>query len=571
LKGGTKAMMTKSKGKRGPSNASNDGVSTAAAVGVEDDDGFVAATMRPRGKSGDKISTNAADNGIEVREGEDFLSFMKREVGDKMNNPAWRKQIVEETLREMTDEERNELCGADNDNDIFRKVEATMFSNPAWKIQMLKEVLSDVGMVVEEEGNEKLEANDDGVKLGQEGCGRRQKEDDMTLERDVKLMRISDIKAELESLGVSTRTFLEKDELIYELIRCRKVSKLLVKKPEWLTNLNPEGLQQQYDNGINPTDQILKLLNDLTIGNVDNLGCLHGADHDIGRLTLPLVNIFIAEFQMKLRIAVGEMLNKVVSDGFCDFNSRTMWDEIMPSNVHPDYKDKSACDMLVACLVCIGTNYICTLPPCFHSYYASFIAQTILFIEAMSTGTPEVVHGLEYNSKLRDMWDDKKRIVTFFHKRNGCSCLKEIYIQQKAQPKMSICYHCQKHFERKKIMLCTQCKFVQYCSTECQRANWPNHREWCKQRHAEQMRVSQLSFTSFLDELSLTYLIVSNKHKVQKITMLDEKMKLLQDQISQEKSSIAQLQMNTMLKEKMKLLQDQISQKNSTVHGFNHE
>jgi hypothetical protein len=47
--------------------------------------------------------------------------------------------------------------------------------------------------------------------------------------------------------------------------------------------------------------------------------------------------------------------------------------------------------------------------------------------------------------------------------------------------------------------------------------------------------------------------------------MIDENMKLLQDQISQEKSTIAQLQMNTMLKEKMKLLQDQISQKNSTV------
>jgi hypothetical protein len=34
---------------------------------------------RPRGKSGDKISTNAADNGIEVRKGDNFQSFMKRE------------------------------------------------------------------------------------------------------------------------------------------------------------------------------------------------------------------------------------------------------------------------------------------------------------------------------------------------------------------------------------------------------------------------------------------------------------------------------------------------------------
>jgi hypothetical protein len=284
-------------------------------------------------------------------------------------------------------------------------------------------------------------------------------------ERDVKLMKISDIKVELESLGVSTRTFVEKDELVDALVLARNAPS-----------------SQQHEVEPDPSgDIIFQLLKDLNIGDPLLLGCLHGADNVLG-LNFPRVNIFIAEFQMKLRIAVGDMLNKLVSDGHLDCNFGMIWKEIMklvPSNILPDYKDKRACDMMVACLICIGTNYIRSFPIKVHSLYAGFIAQTILFIEAMSTGTPEVVNGLKHNSTLRDMWDDKSRIVTFFHKRNGCSCLNEIYVQQKAQPKMSFCSHCQKHFERKKIMLCTQCKFVQYCSRECQRASWPNHRDWC--------------------------------------------------------------------------------------------
>ena len=368
--------------------AGNVGVSTATAVGVEDDDGFVAAAAtKPRGKSGDKLSTNENEE-FEMREGDNFESFMKREIVEKkLKNPAWVKQLFDETMKEIEDEERNK--------------------------------------------------------------------------RDVKLMKISDIKIELQSLGVSTRAFVEKDELVDALVLAR----------------NADSSQQQHEVEPDPSgDLIFQLLKDLNIGDPLLLGCLHGADNVLG-LNFPRVNIFITEFQMKLRRVLGDMLNKVVSDGHCVCPT---WNEIMPSNIHPDYKNKSACDMMVACLVCIGTNYIRTLPPCFHSYYAGFIAQTILFIEATSTGTPEAVDGLEYNSKLRDMWDDKDRIVTFFHKRNGCSCVNEIYVQQKAQPKMSACRHCQKHFERKKIMLCTQCKYFQYCRTECQLANWPCHRDWCK-------------------------------------------------------------------------------------------
>lgn len=32
---------------------------------------------------------------------------------------------------------------------------------------------------------------------------------------------------------------------------------------------------------------------------------------------------------------------------------------LVPRNLHPNYKDKVACDSVVACLVSLGTNYIC--------------------------------------------------------------------------------------------------------------------------------------------------------------------------------------------------------------------
>lgn len=199
---------------------------------------------------------------------------MKREVVEKkLKNPAWVKQLFDETIKEIEDEERNK--------------------------------------------------------------------------RDVKLMKISDIKIELQSLGVSTRAFVERDELVDALVLAR----------------NADSSQQQHEVEPDPSgDLIFQLLKDLNIGDPLLLGCLHSADNVLG-LNFPRVNIFITEFQMKLRRVLGDMLNKVVSDGHCVFPT---WNEIMPSNVHPDYKNKSACDMMVACLVCIGTNYIRTLPPCFH-------------------------------------------------------------------------------------------------------------------------------------------------------------------------------------------------------------
>lgn len=87
----------------------------------------------------------------------------------------------------------------------------------------------------------------------------------------------------------------------------------------------------------------------------------------------------------------------------------------------------------------------------------------------------------DYLPKVRHLWQDsEKEVIKFFHKRNGCGCLKKKYDKLRNQTSMGNCYYCRQSFKRKKFMLCVQCKNRQYCSKDCQRAHWPTHRIFCE-------------------------------------------------------------------------------------------
>ena len=77
--------------------------------------------------------------------------------------------------------------------------------------------------------------------------------------------------------------------------------------------------------------------------------------------------------------------------------------------------------------------------------------------------------------------DKKRELSKFFLKRNGCSCLKQKYKDIKAeQPKQGACAKCNEFKDRAKLMLCQGCKVMNYCSKKCQRADWANHKEYCR-------------------------------------------------------------------------------------------
>lgn len=77
---------------------------------------------------------------------------------------------------------------------------------------------------------------------------------------------------------------------------------------------------------------------------------------------------------------------------------------------------------------------------------------------------------------------DKHTLVKFYKKRIPCSCLDDIYKEVKSITKMGLCCsrHCrQPRVERKTMLNCTRCRNANYCSRECQVADWPEHRIEC--------------------------------------------------------------------------------------------
>ena len=129
----------------------------------------------------------------------------------------------------------------------------------------------------------------------------------------------------------------------------------------------------------------------------------------------------------------------------------------------------------MARLVSLGTNHLLAEDKV-NALIACVVAQTVLYYETAPG----------FQSKSRDLCGDCEReVVKFFHKQNGCTCLKKRYDRLRTQTKVGTCSFCCKEYERKKLMICNQCKISQYCSPECQQGHWPSHRDWCEQLRAD--------------------------------------------------------------------------------------
>ena len=109
------------------------------------------------------------------------------------------------------------------------------------------------------------------------------------------------------------------------------------------------------------------------------------------------------------------------------------------------------------------------------------------YIDAI-TGNNNVLRNCGKKYELSSENCDEHTLVSFFRKRMPCKCLNERYKQVKSIVKMGSCCNpdCplpDGKTEYSKLMHCEQCRVMTYCSIECQKANWPSHKECCVALH----------------------------------------------------------------------------------------
>ena len=114
------------------------------------------------------------------------------------------------------------------------------------------------------------------------------------------------------------------------------------------------------------------------------------------------------------------------------------------------------------------------------------LAQCIVVLEHYN-GTKDidsVINSRLVRSKWRDLNpyinSDRRDALKFFRKRTSCKCLKKMHLEaRKTLPKLGSCWNCDKEAERVSLSVCSKCMVMQYCSRECQVANYKEHKEYC--------------------------------------------------------------------------------------------
>lgn len=110
------------------------------------------------------------------------------------------------------------------------------------------------------------------------------------------------------------------------------------------------------------------------------------------------------------------------------------------------------------------------------AYFARFFEQ---YIQCYEEGTPMMA------AKTYELlYLDHRTIVSFFKNRIKCKCLDTEYDKVKDMPKMGICSNKQcklpkRRVERSKVLCCSKCFQRDYCSRECQKADWNCHKKTC--------------------------------------------------------------------------------------------
>ena len=141
----------------------------------------------------------------------------------------------------------------------------------------------------------------------------------------------------------------------------------------------------------------------------------------------------------------------------------------------------SKLEVLISILLSKGTQMILEG----DNRQAQLHAMLAFFFEDYLEVEVRKTRGVPCPMKLLELKNaDEHTLVSYYRKRISCSCLDKKYKKVKSVKKMGWC--CNKtcslpgrKVERSKMFSCTRCGYANYCSVECQRVNWKEHKENC--------------------------------------------------------------------------------------------
>ena len=145
------------------------------------------------------------------------------------------------------------------------------------------------------------------------------------------------------------------------------------------------------------------------------------------------------------------------------------------------YMSSSKLDTVVSMLLASGTQSILDERNDIAQRYAMLAAN---FDEMNAVGLRKTRATLNTAKVLELDSADDHTLVSFYKKRIPCACLDEKYKEVKTIKKMGICFnlncsHPDRKVERSKKFSCSRCNFAKYCSVECQKAAWKDHKQIC--------------------------------------------------------------------------------------------
>ena len=162
-----------------------------------------------------------------------------------------------------------------------------------------------------------------------------------------------------------------------------------------------------------------------------------------------------------------------VGEGFCTATKAT-------AEKYPDVY-ASKLDTVISIICEKGTQ--CILKG--DNRHAKVLASIVRYFEEFMAIGVHMTRAVPSLSKVHELLDaDNHTLVSYYRNRIPCTCLDEKYKEVKSVKKMGRCYnrncsHPDRKVERSKMFSCSRCGLVNYCSVECQKAHWKEHKEVC--------------------------------------------------------------------------------------------